>query len=232
MFYYNTVERKYWRECSHHLMFCVAFTLRQGSFFSFFFIVVIVPLTALCSLTWQLLVIVVVFSGNEKVPGLGCTRVEYERHKIHAKLFFPLFFRIDKYRSCWLIHAFGVFVEVHLWGVFNVLELGMTTCWGLLASLARFLLPQALFKAHDNKDYLKRNVYILRKSAAHVIIIIITIIIKQVSLHVHEEYTTGKTRSCPDEVIWSHRHFDHVCIITGFSMRNHNTLTYFPGQLN
>lgn len=125
--------------------------------FFLFVCLVISPQTALCSLSCRLLIIVVVFSGNEKVPGLGCTRVEYERHKIHAKLFFSLF-RIDKYLSCWFIHAFSVFVEVHLCGAFNVLELGMTTCWGLLASLARFLLPQASFKAHTNESYSKRNV--------------------------------------------------------------------------
>lgn len=58
-----------------------------------------------------------------------------------------------------LIHAFSGFVEVHPCGVFNVLEFGTTTtCWGLLASLARFSFTPTLSKAHSNEGHLKRNV--------------------------------------------------------------------------
>lgn len=116
--------------------------------------------TALCSLLRWLHVILrsVLVVIMRKATGLGCTGVKYERHKIHAKLFF-FFSRIDKYRSCWFIHAFSGFVEVHPCGVFNVLEFGTTTtCWGLLASLARFSFTPTLSKAHSNEGHLKRNV--------------------------------------------------------------------------
>jgi len=82
------------------------------------------------------------FSGKEETQ-LGSAAQESnmkDTRFMQNFFFFFFFFKLDKYRSCWFVHAFSGSVSPSLcYFCVALLMLGTRTCWGLLASLARFL---------------------------------------------------------------------------------------------
>lgn len=71
---------------------------------------------------------------KKKATGLGCSGVKYERHKIHAKLFF---FYLTRLAHAGLSMS-SVDAKVHVCVFFfcvALFDLGTITCYGLLNSI-------------------------------------------------------------------------------------------------
>lgn len=90
-------------------------------------------LTAVCSRAFSV----------KECNWLGCSEIKYIGHKIHAKQLLLLFFKHDRYHSCWFVHAFkSIFVYFYVSSQEPVLPNGswvnQSMPGGRLASLAGF----------------------------------------------------------------------------------------------
>ena len=130
-----------------HVIFAVATS--YFSFFLFFFFLNSSSAgfccqTALCSLLCQL-----TSDRRPAVEDFGgkddCSDAKYEKTRDSCNIFFPFFFstffvffllKLDKYRTCWFVHATSGFKSPSQCIFVALLELGTRTCSGPVASLA------------------------------------------------------------------------------------------------